>query len=208
MSLSFSPAKAAEDRISHPIAGPIIWSFLIWNWPIMLWIVGAVPNPKGSIDGIAEWLAAAASWRIFWGPIGSALLFIFAVPILMTKFQRFELWLSREKAKNRGESDNLSPVAGGAFNDTIVQMIQWKEVAESVQKEFVQIGATLAEIHSWVDEVRSRNPNHDGQLDDVSRDLAKARKKFEGQVNNLKVIDQKEIERLKNNAMVQRLKES
>lgn len=69
-------------RLDHPLIGPVFVSWCVWNWPAVVWFLGAVVAPDAAQVGISTHLATASWWQLVFWPLFFGALFAFGAPAL------------------------------------------------------------------------------------------------------------------------------
>lgn len=83
---------ALKDRISSPIAGPIMLTWLIYNWKIVIVALSSGMTADNKINQILELFNYGTG---VWWPVAIGLFYIFVMPLLLVQFGKFENICSR-----------------------------------------------------------------------------------------------------------------
>jgi hypothetical protein len=111
-----SPVDGFGERMTTPLFGPIISSFLIVNWQVLFWLLGAVAHPTSAVAGMKAWFAEVNYWHYAVFPIAGGLFWEYLVPMVNSKLvYPFQLYIERVRLRAKGHSDGLMPVRGDEY---------------------------------------------------------------------------------------------
>ncbi|HMI77690.1 MAG TPA: hypothetical protein VK484_02805, partial [Ferruginibacter sp.] len=98
--------KIFEERISSPLYGTFIISWLIWNWKIIyltIFINKDDIQPSNKIqyilDNYINW------WVLLWFPLISTVVLITVIPLVANKLYKVHLYYERERTRDKEKSD-------------------------------------------------------------------------------------------------------
>jgi hypothetical protein len=109
------PTGFIGRRLDHPIIGSIVVSFLIWNWPLSVWFVGAVTKPDVAVAGMTSYLTETSFYRLFLWPLVLGSAYAFFAPVAYSWYLYFDELMARWKLAIIGRSKKLYPIDGESF---------------------------------------------------------------------------------------------
>ena len=84
------PLTVAKEKFDHPIGGPILWSFMLLNWPVAIAILGAVKDPLCATETIRIYGTNNSILFMLGFPIIFGMIYAFSAPAIGAYFQNFQ----------------------------------------------------------------------------------------------------------------------
>lgn len=106
-------------RLDHPLIGPVFVSWCVWNWPAVVWFLGAVAEPAMAYSGITTHLQGASVWRLLLFPAASGLLYAFGAPYLHLVYLKFDDFLRDRRVYQEAVIKDEAPIFASDYRQAL-----------------------------------------------------------------------------------------
>ena len=179
------------DRFKHPVLGPFISAWLIWNWQIFFLVIHSMENPKDSINEInVQYLVGSRLFSLLWGPLLSAIAFVVLGPIFHNLYLSWNTLVEKGRTWIDLRVDEVQAVPKSKL---IATEIQLNDAQRSIRM-YDQVMMGIADAEKMI--IDSNGQRH------FIRDLWVGLKSKEREVEGL----QKAMEKLQNEYNLLKLK--
>lgn len=97
MAIGFT--EALRDRVSHPIAGTFSIFYLLWNWPIFVYLTTGDSSSKERVALIEDYLKDTPCFGLFL-PLISTVLYLLILPIVSKWVEEYRALIEIRKANS------------------------------------------------------------------------------------------------------------
>lgn len=157
------------DRIKSPLAGTIFFSWIVWNWRIIVFLFFVSENKVSGtrIDYILK--NYADDLHIYWGPLWSALFLVTLFPMISYSFYRLNLefrkWHKNSKRKVEGE--------------TLLTLDESNALRKNIDDEKNRLGKLLVDKDKEIENYKSQIKDYMAQIDGLTQELDNMNEQFD-----------------------------